>query len=184
MPIERLFAVSSAALATAAAFSLPLLLPAAAHADDIGVYLGGALGATQQNYGVEVFDAHGSQTGYKFALGIRPIPIVAAEVSYIDFGRAFGGINYADTNAVGVFALGFLPIPLIDIYGKVGLAEWRTNAQSPFFGFHRTGADVAYGAGAGTQWGRFGARIEYERYEVSHSNDMGMASFGLTWTFL
>jgi hypothetical protein len=161
-----------------------LLMPVAAWADDIGLYLGGALGSTQQNYDGYVFDAHGAETGYKFALGIRPLPILAAEVSYIDFGRAFGGINYADTNAVGVFALGYLPIPLLDVYGKVGLADWRTNAQSPFLSFHRTGADVAYGAGIGTHWGPFGARIEYERYDVSHSNDMSMASVGVTWTFL
>jgi len=187
MPFERSSGTSSAAvpLAIAATLATALtLLSAAARADDIGFYLGGSLGAAEQNYDGDVFDAHGNQTGYKFALGIRPLPIVAAEVSYIDFGRAFSGINYADTNAVGVFALGFLPIPLVDIYGKVGVADWRTDAQSPFLGFHRTGADLAYGAGAGTHWGRFGARIEYERYEVSHSSDMGMASVGLTWTFL
>ncbi|HEY3809313.1 MAG TPA: outer membrane beta-barrel protein [Steroidobacteraceae bacterium] len=157
----------------------------AAHADDIGVYLGGSLGAAQQNYDPDVYSVHGSETGYKFALGIRPLPIVAAEASYIDFGRAFNGINYADTHAVGVFALGFLPIPVVDVYGKVGVADWRISAQGPFFqGFRRTGADLAYGAGAGTHWGSFGARLEYERYEISHSNDMGMASLGLTWTFL
>lgn len=175
----------AAAVAATLAVATSALAPAGARADDIGLYLGGSLGAAQQNYDPEVFDAHGSATGYKFALGIRPIPMVAAEVSYIDFGRAFNGINYVDTNAVGVFALGFLPIPVVDVYGKVGLADWRTDAQSPFQGgFHRTGADLAYGAGVGTHWGAFGARLEYERYEVSHSNDMGMASVGLTWTFL
>lgn len=173
------------AVAASLAVATSALTPLAARADDIGVYLGGSLGAAQQNYDPDVFDAHGSATGYKFALGIRPLPIVAAEVSYIDFGRAFNGVNYADTNAVGVFALGFLPIPVVDVYGKVGLADWRTDAQSPFQGgFHRTGADVAYGAGVGSHWGAFGARLEYERYQVSHSNDMGLASVGLTWTFL
>jgi hypothetical protein len=171
-------AVAAAAALFASAAALPLL------AADDGLYLSGALGAAQQNYDPAIFDAHGSQTGYKFALGVRPIDLLAAEVSYIDFGRAFNGINYADTNAVGAFALAFLPIPLVDVYGKVGLAEWRTDAQSPGFGFHRTGADVAYGAGVGTNWGNIGVRVEYERYEVSHSNDMGMASVGVVWAFL
>jgi len=175
----------SAPLIAATLLSMSLLAaPTAARADEIGVYLSGALGAAQQRYDGYVFDAHGSQTGFKFALGVRPLPILAAEISYIDFGRAFNGIDYADTNAVGLFALGFLPIPLIDVYGKVGLAEWRFNAQSPGLGFHRTGADLAYGAGLGTHWGAIGARVEYERYTVSHSNDMGMASVGVTWTFL
>ena len=85
---------------------------------------------------------------------------------------------------MGAFALGYLPVPLIDIFGKVGLAEARTDAQAPQFSFHHAGANVAYGAGVGTHWGRFGLRIEYERYQVSHSNDTAMASAGVTWTFL
>jgi Outer membrane protein beta-barrel domain len=169
---------------TTALLAGTLLACAAAQADEDGFYLGGALGGAQQNYDASTFDAHGSQTGYKFELGFRPIDLFAAEVSYIDFGRAFSGINYADTDALGVFALGYLPIPVVDVFGKVGLADWRTDAQSPFLGFHRTGADLAYGLGAGTSWGKFAVRLEYERYEVSHSNDMGMASVGLTWTFL
>ncbi len=156
----------------------------AVHGAETGLYLGGSFGSAQQNFDAATFDAHGSPIGYKFALGFRPIDLLAAEVSYIDFGRAFSGINYENTNAVGVFALGFLPIPVLDVYGKVGLAEWRTTAQSPTLGFHRTGANLAYGVGAGTGWGRLGARIEYERYRVSHSNDTAMASVGLTWMFL
>jgi len=179
---------SRPAVARFAALLAGTLLGSAAiapvRAADDGFYLSAALGAAQQNYDLQTFDAHGNQTGYKFALGFLPIDLLAAEVSYIDFGRAFNGISYADTNAVGAFALAFLPIPLLDVYGKVGLAEWRTDAQSPGFGFHRTGANVAYGAGVGTNWGNIGARLEYERYEVSHSNDMGMASIGVVWTFL
>ncbi len=167
-----------------AAMAAVLLSGAGLAGADEGLYVGASIGEAQQNYDAAVFGAHGSQTGYKFALGIRPINLLAAELSYVDFGRAFGGINYADTNAAGAFALAFLPIPLVDVYGKVGLAEWRTNAQSPGLSFHHTGADIAYGAGAGFSWGRVGARLEYERYQVSHSNDMGLASVGLTWTFL
>ena len=177
-PIIRVIAVTGLLLAAGAG------KPARADDDLIGLYLGGSVGAAQQNYDPHVFDAHGSPTSYKFELGVRPLPIVAAEVSYIDFGRAYGGINYADTNAVGVFALGYLPIPLIDVFGKLGLAESRTDAHATNFSFHSSEANVAYGAGVGTHWGNFAVRIEYERYEVSHSNDMGMASAGVTWTFL
>ena len=172
-------------LAGLAAAVLPALLSAAAFgAEEDGFYLGGSLGATQQSFDASTFDVHNTDTGYKFALGFRPVKVFAAELSYLDFGRAYGGINYADTDAIGLFAVGFLPIPVVDVYGKVGLAEWRTDAQSPFLSFHRTGADAAYGVGAGTSWGSLGARIEYERYDVSHANDMALASIGLTWVFL
>jgi len=156
----------------------------AALAAQNGFYLGGSLGDSQQDFDASTFNAHSSDTGYKFAVGFRPIDVFAAELSYVGFGRAFSGINYADTDAIGLFAVGFLPIPAVDLYGKVGVADWRTDAQSPFLAFHRTGADVAYGVGAGTSWGSLGARIEYERYEVSHASDMALASIGLTWVFL
>jgi hypothetical protein len=161
-----------------------LVFSAAALADDTGLYLGGSLGAVQQRYDATTFDVHGTDTGYKFALGYRPLKVLAAELSYVGFGRAYGGINFADTDAIGLFAVGFVPIPVVDLYGKVGMAQWRTDAQSPFLSFHRTGTDVAYGVGAGTSWGSLGARVEYERYEVSHANDMALASVGLTWEFL
>jgi len=170
-----------ACLMAALAASLP---GAAAHADDTGVYASAALGAAQENFGSSTFDVRGTNTGYKFALGLRPLSVIAAEASYINFGRSYGGINYADTYAEGLFALAFLPVPLVDLYGKVGLAEWRTNAHSPTLSFHRDGADAAYGVGVGTSFGRLGARLEYERYQVSHASDTAMASLGLVWFFL
>jgi hypothetical protein len=156
----------------------------AALAAQDGFYLGGSLGDSQQSFDASTFNVHNNDTVYKFAVGFRPVNVFAAELSYVGFGRAYGGINYADTDAIGLFAVGFLPIPAFDLYGKVGIADWRTDAQSPFLAFHRTGADVAYGVGAGTSWGSLGARIEYERYEVSHASDMALASIGLTWVFL
>jgi hypothetical protein len=161
-----------------------LLASSAALADEDGLYLGGSLGSSQQNFDASTFDVHNTDTGYKFALGFRPIKMFAAELSYVGFGRAEGGINYADTDAIGLFAVGFVPIPVVDLYGKVGVSDWRTDAHSPYLSFHRTGNDLAYGVGAGTHWGSLGARLEYERYDVSHASDMALASIGLTWVFL
>lgn len=152
--------------------------------DSLGLYISGAIGDSMQRFDPSTFNVHGDTTGYQFAAGWRPLPVLAAEVDYTNFGRTYQGINYADTDGVGVFALGFLPIPIVDVYGKIGLVNWRTDAQSPFLGFHRDGADLGYGFGAGTSWGSLGARVEYERYEVSHASDMGLASVGLIWTFL
>jgi hypothetical protein len=73
---------------------------------------------------------------------------------------------------------------VVDLYGRLGLADWRTGANSPGYSFTRTGADVAYGAGGGMQFGKIGVRIEYTRFTVSHANDIDLASIGLTWTLL
>ena len=52
---------------------------------------------------------------------------LAGELNYVGFGRAYSGINYADTDGVGVSASGFLPIPVVDLYGRLGLVDWRTD---------------------------------------------------------
>ncbi|HEY6450963.1 MAG TPA: outer membrane beta-barrel protein [Steroidobacteraceae bacterium] len=164
--------------------TLALLASVPAAAADTGFYAGGSIGSSQQKFDTSTFNVRGDETGYEFSLGFRPLSVLGAELSYTNFGRAYGGINFANTDAEGLFAVGFLPIPVVDVFGKLGVAQWRTDAQSPFLSFHRTGANVAYGFGAGTSWGNLGARVEYERFEVSHASDMGLATIGLTWAFL
>ena len=44
--------------------------------------------------------------------------------------------------------------------------------------------DRVYGVGAGMHWGSFGARLEYERFDMSDTSIMSLASVGITWTFL
>jgi hypothetical protein len=166
-----------------ALLAIALLGAAGLSQADNGLYIGGSLGDSMQQFDATTFDVHSDTTGYKFAAGWRPLGVFATELDYTNFGRGYGGVNYADTDGLGLFALGFLPIPVVDLYGKLGVVDWRTDAQSPFYGFHRTGTDLGYGFGAGTSWGSIGARIEYERYEIQHASDMGLASVGLVWTF-
>jgi hypothetical protein len=165
------------ALATALWFSMP-----AAQADDTGFYVAGSLGASHVQYDASTFYASTDSVGYQVAAGFRPLPVVSGEFDYTGFARSFKGINYADTYGVGLFALGYLPIPVVQVYGKVGLVDWRTSAHSPDLSFHRTGADVAYGAGLGTSWGRLGARLEFESFDVAHASSMEFTSIGLVWS--
>jgi hypothetical protein len=155
-----------------------------AHADDTGLYIGGSLGRSDERFEPSAYKVSADNVGYQVAAGWRPIDLLAGELDYVGFGRARGGINYADTYGVGLSALGFVPIPRVDLYGRLGLITWRSNVNSPFGSFHRTGADLAYGVGAGMHWGSLGARLEYERYEISATSTMSLASVGMTWTFL
>ena len=169
------------------------LLPAgwltagAALADDdvlAGPYIGGSVGQSSERFHPQEYGLRAQNTGYQVAAGWRPIDVLAGEINYIDLGRAHGGVNYADTDGVAVSALGFLPIPLVDVYGRVGLMDWRASVHSPIASFHRTGADLTYGVGAGMHWGSLGARVEYTRYEMSVASTMSLTSVGVTWTFL
>jgi len=158
-----------------------LLVSSAVLADD-GLYIGGSVGQNEEHFDPATYNVRGDDTGYKIAVGYRPLDVIAGELDYIGFGRASGGVNYADTYGVRVSALAFLPIPLVDVFGRVGAINWRTNVTSPYDSFRRTGTDLSYGAGAGMSWGKLGARIEYELFDVAHANTMNLATIGVTWT--
>jgi hypothetical protein len=160
-----------------------LVCGAAFGAND-GLYIGGSLGQSEEHFDASTYFVRSDDTAYKIEAGFRPLDVIAGEVDYVSFGRASGGVNYADTYGVGVFALGYLPIPVVDVYGRLGVVNWRTNVTSPYESFRRTGSDLAYGAGAGMSWGSLGVRLEYELYDVAHANTMNLATVGVTWSFL
>jgi hypothetical protein len=160
------------------------LLPAgAALADDTGLYFGGDIGNSTEHFNTSVFGVNADNGGYKIAAGVRPISLLAGELDYVSFGRASAGINFADTDGIAVSALAFLPIPLIDVYGRFGVMDWRVDANSPGNSFHRNGSDLTYGVGAGAHWGSFAARLEFDRYQVGGASTMELATVGLLYSF-
>jgi hypothetical protein len=161
-----------------------LLLPAGATlAQETGFYVGGDVGTSTEHFQDYDFGANSDNSGYKVAAGFRPLSVLAGELDYVGFGRASSGINYVDTWGVSASALAFLPIPIVDVYGRVGVMDWRTSASAPDYSFHRTGSDFTYGVGAGGHWGNFGARAEYERFQVGGANTMQLLTLGVTYTF-
>jgi hypothetical protein len=76
---------------------------------------------------------------WKVIAGIRPLPIIGAEVEYMDFGSANGNSGYYNNNyefnanshpkATLLYGIGYLPLPLpfLDVYGKAGVARLQTN---------------------------------------------------------
>lgn len=176
-PVKRY----SVALAAAAL----LCASGAAFAAD-GFYVAGSVGRSHEQYDGMTYNASSNDVGYEVAVGFKPVPVFAAEIDYDGFSRAFGGPNYVDTYSVGVFGLGIVPIPVVQLFGKVGVIDWRTRAQASLpaaTSVRRDGSDLAYGVGAATSWGRLGARLEFEEFNVGHTSAMDLASIGLTWTF-
>jgi OmpA-like transmembrane domain len=155
-----------------------------AFADDVtGLYVGGDVGASTEHFDGSTFNANAHDTGYKINAGFRPLSFIAGEVSYVDLGRASAGIPYVDTTGVAISALGFLPIPIVDVYGRIGVIESHVSAHEPGYGFHRDGSDLTYGIGAGMHWGSIGARVEYQRFNIAGTTNMGLTTAGLSWNF-
>jgi hypothetical protein len=182
------------------------LVAGQAQAADNGFYLGA--GAVQSDYGLgnpgalSPFDDNTG--GYKLIAGWRPLDSFGVEASYIDHGNATvpSGIVCiqfitvpcpADARltaeTMSAFAVGYLDLPLVDLFAKVGVNSWKFDGHTtggfvPVFRISENGTDLAYGAGIQVRFGSLGARLEYERFDIVKDEGLDTVSLSLTYTFL
>jgi opacity protein-like surface antigen len=136
-------------------------------------------------------------------VGLRPISLLGAELSYMDFGHPNSSLfGYpANTSMRGASAFGilYLPIPIVDVYVKAGVARIHS-AVSGFapngdnlcvlgvpcgtspLQLDRTNTGLAAGAGAQLKFGPWAVRAEYERFNAAGNNPY-LLTLGLTWSF-
>lgn len=174
--------------ATGAAAALLAGAGPAAAADN-GFYLGAGL--TQSRIGDIGPSIDFKDNRYKLIAGFRPLDHFAVEVNYIDLGKdseSLGPVSATvDGKAYAAFAVGYLPLPLVDLYAKAGVARWEANARTTGIALGSlddSGTEFAYGAGVQARLGSLAARLEYERFDVADSDGAELLTLGLTWTFL
>jgi hypothetical protein len=82
-------------------------------------------------------------------------------------------------NSYGVYAVGWLPIPLVgDVFGRVGYADLAIEATALGSSISDSGSGLAYGAGIQLSSIPFTRlRLEYTRYEP---DDAEVDSFGIS----
>jgi outer membrane protein with beta-barrel domain len=184
---------------------LLLVAPLAWSADN-GIYLGA--GAVMSDYGfsnpgsAEPFDDNTS--GYKLIAGWRPLDSFGVEVTYMDHGDATVPAGIVCTQFIttpcpsstrltaetmSAFAVGYLDLPLVDLFAKAGVNSWTLDGHStggfvPAFRVNESGTDLAYGAGIQVRFGSLGARLEYERFEFVKDETLDSISLSFTYTFL
>ncbi|HEX5764039.1 MAG TPA: outer membrane beta-barrel protein [Woeseiaceae bacterium] len=172
-----------------------------AQAADNGIYLGGGVTRTSIDTGNDFiesapdFSLDDDDNGFKVIAGMRPFDWLAFEANYVDFGN----IEVSSTGAsvpggsfeltgIDAFAVGFLPVTFVDIFGKVGAIRWDSDSAANVGGIDfedsDSGTDLAYGAGVQARLGSLAARLEYERFEVDNTDEVAMITLGLTYTFL
>jgi hypothetical protein len=190
-----------------------------------GFYLGAAIGASHVRSSQEILGDTGynadfdeRHSAWKVTAGIRPALPLGVELEYIDFGNPsagsaigeFGGISRADAKALALFGVGYapLPVPFLDLYGKLGVARLRmtmtevpptpicpagqsgcgtcpvgaTSCAPTPFNISSSSTNVAYGAGVRGKFGSLAIRAEYERIAASGGNP-DLFSLGITWSF-
>jgi len=178
---------------------------ALAGAADNGFYVGA--GATRSDYGLsnpdgtEPFDD--IDNGYKLIVGWRPLDKFGIEASCIDHGKATvpAGIvctqfittpcpfeSGLEAKTAAVFAVGYLDLPLVDLFAKAGMSSWdidvRSSPAAAGFAASDNGSDFAWGAGVQVRFGSAAARLEYEQFNVVDDVELDTVSLSFTYTFL
>jgi hypothetical protein len=149
-----------------------------------GIYVGGALGQSASGLDSGNVNYTDHDLGWQLFAGIRPLKLLAVEADYLDLGQANSGGAKSHTRAVGGYVLGFLPIPVVDIYGKLGLVSWHTDASTPDYSWSPGGSDVSVGAGVQLHFGPVAARLEYQAFDAHEASTPTLLSLGLSYTFL
>jgi OOP family OmpA-OmpF porin len=169
--------------------SLAALAPTAAAADN-GFYLGAGLSNT--NFDVEVAGVSDDfdDNGFKVIAGFRPLDWLAFEANYIDLGGTDEDGLSIDSNALTASALVLAEIGIVDLYARVGMANWNTDFSVDGVGSASDdGWEPTYGVGVGVHFGSIGVRAEYERFSTEALNDqidtdVDTVSVSVTYTFL
>lgn len=185
------------------------LTPAAGATDLLGLSVGAGIGRTavqvdRVSAGYPLgFDEHA--TGWKGYVAMRPIRFFGVEVDYVDLGHPHALIGFVNTDVrtrgAAAFAVGYLPLPLVDLYAKAGFARLELTAVGnpttipidtclpgfvPGYGcpfrIDRTDTRAAYGIGAQLKLSALTLRAELEQFDsaVGHQD---FASLSLGWRF-
>ncbi|MDE2294315.1 MAG: outer membrane beta-barrel protein [Gammaproteobacteria bacterium] len=209
--------------ATLAAVALLLLgalrcLPAAAASNLLGLYVGAGAGRAE----VRATGFRSPPSGplaiplgalghpafaYQLTAGVRFLEVFGAEADYVDLGHASEAIGPQATAGVGtsgtaVFGVFYLPIPVVNVFAKAGLARLDTQGNAsvgpPGVGrcaiglpscdvyssaYRQRTTSLAAGIGAQVDWGPLAVRAEVERFSAAGEHP-SLAAIELLFRFL
>jgi opacity protein-like surface antigen len=171
----------------------------AAGAADNGLYLGAGVGRSKFSLDSPL---DSTDTGYKLIAGVRLLDNLGVELNYADFGRAkvpsgilcvaIIGTNCPDTSnidgkALTAYAVGFVDLPVLDLFAKLGLSRTDATLRTPGvpdFGASDKGTELAWGLGVQAHFASLGVRAEYERFQIFGDEKVGTVSLSFVYTFL
>jgi outer membrane immunogenic protein len=191
-----------AAAASATILATGLAVPGLASATDNGLYIGAGIGQATVDADIEDgslgnFSFDGDDVGYKlfagFNFAILELVTLGVEAGYVSLGDiddSNGSDTFAvDTSAFDAFGIAGVQLGPVQAFGKLGLVAWDADVSSSGFGdFSEDGTDLAYGIGAGLQFGSLGIRAEYEVFNIDGGqgvdvDDVSLLSASVLWVF-
>jgi len=170
-----------------------------ANAADNGFYFG--VGVGRSDFDLESA-LKNTDTGYKLIAGVRLLDSFGVELNHASHGKAslpsgiaciaLVGVNCPATSTVeakttAAYAVAFVDFPLLDLFGKAGLARTDGKLDTPglpSFRFSDNNTDFAWGVGAQAHFASFALRAEYEQFKLFDDRKVGMISASFVYTFL
>lgn len=136
------------------------------------------------------YEISGNPLGLQATVGYRPLPAWSAEGGYLRLGRTSSGRSDATIDGLMLSALGYLPTPVLSLYGRVGVFDARTygtydgpEALHPV-PIHHHDSNLAFGVGVSTNFlSNFNVRLESQGFQVTHAKDTSLFSIAFVWTF-
>lgn len=224
--LSILYSISLVALLAVAIADVP---PARASSNLLSAYFGASLGHADLRardsalLGSTVGSLSGFDRGdfaYQLTAGVRGLELFGVEVDYFHLGSGSASpslslapslppIFYVTTRLTSahisqkgeaVFAMLYLPVPIVGVYVKAGVARLTTDLEASTVPppcplgvscpatLAVTGAfsttETTFAAGAGVQWkyGDWAIRGEYERFTALGEHP-SLESIGATWWF-
>jgi opacity protein-like surface antigen len=113
---------------------------------------------------------------------------LGVEAGYVDFGKPDDDGAGVDASGFDVFGLAGVQLGPVQVFGKLGVISWDADGSFGADSVSDDGTDLAYGIGAGLQFGSQGIRAEYEMFDIDGSedlsvNDVSMLSASVLWVF-
>jgi OOP family OmpA-OmpF porin len=178
-------------LASALAFSGP------AAAQDMGFYIGGAIGQAEANGACDGISGPGiscdeKDTAWKVLGGYQFNRNLAVELGYANLGEVSasgaGTTVTAEATAWDLVAVGSLPLmDQLSVYGKIGLfrADVELSSNVPGVSGDDSESGLTFGVGLRFDVMRnLGLRLEWQRYqEIDDDTDVDVLSLGVIWRF-
>jgi hypothetical protein len=95
----------------------------------------------------------------------------------------FGTVEL-ETKALTVSALAIAEIGVVDLYARLGMANWQAEIDIEDLGsVSDDGWEPTYGVGIGAHFGSLGLRAEFETFDAD-GLDNNTLSLSFTYTFL
>ncbi len=179
-----------------------LASPLAMAAEDGGFYVGAGMGSFGIDYretenSVD-FTFKGDDTAFKLFGGYNFNRYIGTELEYFDGGTIDQSYDLGkgttldvdiDVTGFNLSVVGVAPIgERFTVFAKLGMVFWDVDFTEDYSGaitvYNDSGEDLSWGLGAGFDFTeQFGARVEYQAFEVHDLDTVDLISASVTWRF-